>query len=72
MDCDEICFRHSSSEWVNSNDFGDPKTFSPVQPAGQSFHLFSEISQDLLDGFAPNFVKVFILLTLVIGSWISL
>ncbi len=35
------------------NNFGDSLIFPLPTSAGQYFHLFSEISQHLLDGFAP-------------------
>ncbi len=46
---------------MKPNDFGDPLTFHPVPPAGQAFHLSSEISQNLLDGLAQTFVESFLI-----------
>lgn len=43
---------YSRSQGMNLTDFGEPLTFHPVPPAGQAFHLSSEISQNLLDGLA--------------------
>lgn len=44
------------SQGMNLNNFGDPLTFLPAGPAGQSFCSFCEISQYLLDGLAENLV----------------
>ncbi len=55
-------------------DFRDYLTFHVVPPAGQSLHLFINISQHLWDGLAEMFVQTFvaprwcILMNLVI-SW---
>lgn len=44
MHTDILC-----SEKMNAYDFGDLLTFAHTQPAGASFHLSSEKSQNLLD-----------------------
>ena len=36
-----------SDQGMNPEDFGDPLTFHSAAPAGQSFHLCSEIFQHL-------------------------
>lgn len=42
---------------MHPDDFGDPMTFPIAAPAGESFHLYSEIAQLLLHGLAQRFVQ---------------
>ncbi len=44
---------------TNTTNIGDPLSLTQDWPAGQSFHLSSEISQHLLDGLTPNVVRMF-------------
>ncbi len=61
----KFCLDTHSPKRMNPNDFTDP--LSPLAPpAGQSFHLSSEISQYSLDGLAQNFAQTF----MVDGQWI--
>lgn len=40
---------------LHPSHFGDSLNFPVIPPAGQNFHLFSVISQHLLDGIALFF-----------------
>ncbi len=52
--------------------FGDPLTFPLVLPAGQSFHLFSEISLHLPDGLTQNFKEIFIFILISLSRTLCL
>lgn len=45
---------------MDTDDYGNPGTFSLVSPGGQSFHLFSQISQHLFEVLAQTLAETFI------------
>lgn len=46
------------SERITSIDFATRSTFPLASPSGQSWPLFSEIAQHLLDQLEPNFIQI--------------
>ncbi len=50
---------------MSPTDSGGPLTFHLAPPAGQSFHLFSEISQHLLEGLAQCSVQTILRLCIL-------
>ena len=54
MDFQEVQYRYAQNMIPD-----DPLTFHPAPPTGHIFHLSSEMSKQLVDGFPGKFVLIF-------------